>query len=220
MDTIEKDPQSLTLIKLKPQRILNRPKRTKRAVRAIKIIGKTIPLASNRLIRGEFGLRIAEIAAISQASNRHQMWVTQQTQIMISLINHRALLALKTLEADKGKTGGAAVKRRMKAITAFKSARSDYNFLLGAARGAIGSTMGLRRQIQDTIDDEVKYLYFRGFEQPYESKSYMEDITTIQTTLNNDISYALTIYHYLRVQFDHFNELISQYNSALVASEK
>ncbi len=137
------------------------------------------------------------------------------TYKLISGAISRMRRAVRELVAENGKTGGAAVKRRMRSIQSFKSAKSDYSLLLSTTRGAIASTMRMRRYIQDTTEDEQKYIELRDKVISYTSKQFIADKDSIEIILNSDINYLLISYKTAKAALNQVNNLVREYNEVV-----
>jgi len=128
----------------------------------------------------------------------------------------RALQAVKALEADQYKNTGAGRRRRIKNIAKFKQAKSDYNLLLTSSRSALASTMQLRRTLQDTTEDQIKYINLKdGTIRAYESKIYIADFDSISNILNSDVKYIYLVYKSVLAATPIINKLVDRFNETI-----
>lgn len=162
----------------------------------------------NRILT-EYNLDHADTNKLSQ----------HRTYFMVQTIIYKMQQAIKKIQQDTEKTGGASCKRRASAIIQYKKARADYNLVLSALRGAISSTMRLRRNIQDTTEDQIKYLETTKKTISYQSRIYAADYESLSIILNSDLYYLYQDYKMVLKRTKQVNSLITEYNLALLDTE-
>lgn len=127
--------------------------------------------------------------------------------------------AVDAIESNTGKTGGAAIKRRGRAIQQFKRSKQDFNLLLSASRAAVSSTMRLRRKLQDSSEDETIYIEVNEETRSYKSKDYPVNLNSIETILNRDVASALNCYKIIKSRLEHFNSIVAEFNQLIQHSD-
>lgn len=156
---------------------------------------------------------------INHAANN----ATQQHTIYLALqaILYNINQAIEQITNDQFKTGGAAVQRRARAIKQYNTARSNYNLLLTATRQAISSTVRLRRTLQDSTDDQTKYILTKANKTiTYQSKIFAADYNSITSILNPDLHYLYQYYKLTIKLLPKLQQLIARYNAVLAATDQ
>jgi len=154
-----------------------------------------------------------ETASVRHAENNslEQLYIFH----IIDQLTNRAIKSIIQIEAEKGKNGGAANKRRARAIKQFKTIKSDFTLLLNASRSSIGSTMTTRRSIQDQMEDQTKYIETKKSLIVYESRSHFEDLDSLKSILNSDIQYSYRVYKAMKAALPTFNRIVDMFNTTM-----
>ena len=170
-----------------------------------------------RTILNQFSINHSE----SDQSQQHT------TYFIIQNILYNINQCLEQIEADQHKTAGAAVRRRSKAITQYKTNISNFNLLQTSIRQAISSTMRTRSHLQNTTEDQIKYIETKTIKNnkitysfiPYESKIFSADFNAITTVLNPDLYFLYQNYKLTTKILPKINSLITKYNTLLIDTD-